>query len=183
MKRSEATRKAISEALKGRVFSAEHRKNIGLSSKGRIPANKGKPRSQETRDKIALKLKGTTAGRKNPMYGKVGARKGMKTSPETRRKQRISHIAHAEKTGQKWLGIGKNETQLLDQQEKIDNCKILRQYRIKDLGYFVDGYDPINNRVYEVYERAHDAQVQKDFERETEICNHLSCDFVILWDR
>jgi len=37
--------------------------------------------------------------------------------------------------------------------------------------------------VYEVYEKRHDRQVQHDLQRETEICNLLSCDFIIIWDR
>lgn len=81
------------------------------------------------------------------------------------------------------LATGLNETELLDKQEKLDNCKIQRTYHIEKLGYIVDGYDAENNRVYEVYEKYHDNQVQKDLERETEICNYLSCDFVIVHDR
>jgi very-short-patch-repair endonuclease len=77
---------------------------------------------------------------------------------------------------------GRNEVALLDSQEKIDNVHIIRQYPITKLGYVVDGYCPETNTVYEVYERYHNRQVQKDLGRETEICNMLSCNFHIIWD-
>lgn len=38
------------------------------------------------------------------------------------------------------------------------------------------------NTVIEYYEKKHNNKVQKDFQRETEICNYLSCDFIILWE-
>ena len=91
-------------------------------------------------------------------------------------------MAYGERTHQKWHSIGANEARMLDEQEQIDKCKIQRQYPIKELGYVVDGYCRETNTVYEVYEKYHDKQVQKDLQRETEICNFLSCDFIILWE-
>ena len=43
---SEATRKKISESLKGKTFTAEHRQKLSV-------ANKGKTRSEATRQRIA----------------------------------------------------------------------------------------------------------------------------------
>jgi len=80
------------------------------------------------------------------------------------------------------INIGKREKQILDERESTDSCKIIRQYCIETLGYTVDGYCLETNTVYEVYERYHDYQVQKDLERENEICRHLGCDFIIIWD-
>lgn len=57
------------------------------------------------------------------------------------------------------------------------------EYFISQLGYWVDGYDKEKNTVIEYYEKKHNLKVQKDFERETEICNHLRCDFIILWEK
>ena len=61
-------------------------------------------------------------------------------------------------------------------------CKKEFEYYIKELGYWVDGYDKERNTVIEYYEKYHEKQVQRDLNRETEICNHLGCDFIILWE-
>jgi len=51
------------------------------------------------------------------------------------------------------------------------------EYYIKELGYWVDGYDTINNVVYEFDEKHHKYQKEKDKIREQEIINFLKCDF------
>ena len=48
---SEETRKKISNANKGRIFTEEHRKKIGETSKGRVF-------SEESKRKMSLKRKG-----------------------------------------------------------------------------------------------------------------------------
>ena len=60
------------------------------------------------------------------------------------------------------------------------------EYHIKELGYWVDGYDIKNNVVYEFDEKHHfnkDGQLlYKDLERQNKIINHLNCNFVrIKW--
>ena len=53
---SDKTRSKMRESGKGKIFTEEHRRNIGDASKGRIPWNKGKKgmleHSEETRRKI-----------------------------------------------------------------------------------------------------------------------------------
>ena len=107
------------------------------------------------------------------------------TSDETKRKQRISAIGYLKEKykGKAICRIGKHETELLDQQEKIDNCKILRQYELENLGYKIDGYCPETNTVYEVYEKEHKYKKEKDLQRQQNIQNHLHCDFKIIWDK
>lgn len=55
---SEETRKKISETRKGKKFSEEHLRNIGLSKSGSNNPNYGKPRSEETKRKISEANKG-----------------------------------------------------------------------------------------------------------------------------
>ena len=66
---SKKTRLKMSEAALGRVFTEEHRANIGKSGKGRIPPNKGKTgvvkHSKETRQKIGIASSKTNKGRKH----------------------------------------------------------------------------------------------------------------------
>ena len=56
------------------------------------------------------------------------------------------------------------------------------EFRIKELGYWVDGYDKKKNIVIEFYERRHyklnGELKERDIEREQEIIEHLNCEFV-----
>jgi len=54
------------------------------------------------------------------------------------------------------------------------------EYHIKELGYWVDGYDRENNIVYEFDEKYHNnlKQQEKDKTREQEIINLLDCKFI-----
>lgn len=156
----------------GKKFSVETRNRISIAHQGMKKPHVGVPRSPETRKKMSL----SRMGNKNGFYGKHH-------SEETRRRLRIANIEYTQKHGGFVPSIGLHETELLDKQEKVDGVTILRQHFIRKLGYIVDGYCPETNTIYEVYEKFHDGQVQRDLDRETEICNALSCDFVILWDR
>jgi len=113
--------------------------------------------------------------------GKNNHRFGKRHSKDTLRKMRVSALLRIQNQINGCLSLGKNEKLLLDEQEKTDGVKIIRQWDT-GLGYVVDGYCPETNTIYEVYEKYHNKQVQKDLERETEICTRLSCDFIIIWD-
>lgn len=55
------------------------------------------------------------------------------------------------------------------------------EYYIKELGYWLDGYDLKNNTVYEYYEKHHftkNGLRKKDIIRENEIKNFLKCKFI-----
>lgn len=51
---------------------------------------------------------------------------------------------------------------------------------LKDVNYWVDGYDKDKNVVIEYYEKQHKYRKQKDDTRLSEIKNHLQCKFIIL---
>ncbi len=55
------------------------------------------------------------------------------------------------------------------------------EFHIKELGYWVDGYDKNNNIVYEYDEKSHFVNgelKQKDVNRQEEIVNFLGCEFI-----
>lgn len=52
------------------------------------------------------------------------------------------------------------------------------EYHIKELGYFVDGYDVEQNVVIEYDELYHKYQTDKDYTREQRIVKHLKCKFI-----
>lgn len=106
-------------------------------------------------------------------------RKGRKLTEKHKDSLREVALKKHIESGHCW-SVGKHETQLLNEQEIKDNCKIQRQFRIGK--YIADGYCPETNTVYEVYEKYHDKQVFEDLDRETAICNKLSCDFIIIWE-
>lgn len=60
------------------------------------------------------------------------------------------------------------------------------EYYIKELGYWVDGYDKENNIVYEYDEKRHfsckNKYIEKDIKRQKEITNFLKCKFIRIKD-
>ena len=58
------------------------------------------------------------------------------------------------------------------------------EFRIKSLGYWLDGYDPEKNVAIEFYEAHHKKQVEKDKARKELIIKELGCEFIELksWD-
>jgi len=164
----------------GKHLSEFAKKRISAANKARY-ADKtkhpmyGKPRSEETRIKLSVDRRGELS----PWFGK-------KHSEETKHKQRLSTLAYLEHTkGSVCPRVGCHETHLLDTQEILDGISILRQYYLQMLGYYVDGYCPSTNTVYEVYERRHlrPKVVARDTIRQQEIETHLKCNFIIIWDR
>jgi len=74
---------------------------------------------------------------------------------------------------------------LFDKISELKNVNIQHalnggEFYIKDLGYWVDGYDEKNNVVYEYYEHEHNKKIERDLIRENEIKLHLNCDFKII---
>ncbi len=54
------------------------------------------------------------------------------------------------------------------------------EYHIKELGYWVDGYEPTLNLVIEYYENWHEKQKEKDKRRKKERIEFLKCKFIEL---
>ena len=102
-------------------------------------------------------------------------------SPERNHKIKLTITKlRAEQGG--WPGMGKHEKSILDRQAQIDGCEIVRQYFVD--GFFVDGYCPETNTVYEVYEKKHlrASSIAADRDRQEKIQRALNCNFKIVWD-
>lgn len=77
VRHAESSKRLISEAMKGREFSPEHRAKLSVAGVGRkvsletcarlSAANKGKPKSLETRAKMSAKKRGEN----HPLFGKT----------------------------------------------------------------------------------------------------------------
>ena len=80
--------------------------------------------------------------------------------------------------------------ELFDNISKKENIHIQHamnggEYYIKELGYWLDGYDQINNVVYEYDEKHHFLKGklrEKDIERQKDIENFLGCNFIRIKD-
>ena len=56
------------------------------------------------------------------------------------------------------------------------------EFHIKEMGYWVDGYDSDKNVVVEYYEKAHKRTTERDARRKQEIVDHLGCEFIEIWE-
>ena len=105
-----------------------------------------------------------------------------------RRLKRIIEISENKFNGNQVIpSFNKNACAFLDEISKEKNIHIQHamnggEYYIKDLGYWLDGYDKKNNIVYEYDEKHHFDKFgnlsQNDIIRQTEIENYLKCKFI-----
>ena len=94
-KPNEETRIKLSESMKGRVFTEEHRDNIRN-------ALIGKPLSEERKEKISKSLKGKRTGKENSFYGKHHSEESRRKMSESRKGRVITeewrkHISDSNK--------------------------------------------------------------------------------------
>jgi hypothetical protein len=182
----------LSNSKKGKKLSKEHIKNLIKSHTGlkqtketiekRVLKNTGKKRTEK--QKLRLKNNSGMKGKHHTEKTKEQISKSKLNKgygEDFKEKQRTIAFNRLIKNGT-MINIGRNEKQLLDEQEIKDNCKILRCFPIKDAKCFVDGYCKETNTVYEIYEKKHLKQKEKDLIRQQKIQSFLNCKFKIIWD-
>ncbi len=150
----------------------EHNSNPGYFYKGH-KLNQNKIHSEETKHKQSL------------------SHTGKSTSPETREKQ--SQIAmkrvsthYAQKYGKFAPNYNNQACLLIEEYGKQNGYNFQHalnggEFYIKELGYWVDGYDKEKNTVIEYYEKWHNRQTEKDKQRKERIIKILKCKFIILY--
>ena len=162
-------RKNISRALKGRNITWGNKISKSLT---------GRKDSEET---IKNKSAAMT-GKNNPFYGK-------KHTAETKRKIRLTKIKYLKEK----FGHGLCPTYnpkaciIIDEYGKKYDYSFQHalnggEFYIKELGYWVDGYDKKRNVVIEYYEKHHNRPNTKikDKQRQQEIIKRLGCRFIIV---
>jgi hypothetical protein len=205
---SEETKRKISEKAKLRKrtpHSEETKQKMREKRKLQSPPTLGmklKPHTAETKLKIAQKLKGrpvsdnvkqklsvANKGRKHTDATKLKISKsntGKSPSKVARTKMRVSAINRMKRL---WGQVTPNYNPVA--------CKIIDEYGakhgynfqhaenggefyIKELGYWVDGYDREKNVVIEIDEPHHlrTMQMERDKKRQEEIIQLLQCQFI-----
>lgn len=191
VRRSAETCAKIGAASKGRKHSVETRAKMSIDRSGKNHPLFGKTHTFETKSKISMALVGRHLTPETIEKIRI-ASSNRRASPETKLKHRLIRINQISRdyfdgnqTIPNWNRIACQKIDEYGKQYGYDFQHAMNggEFFIKDLGYFVDGYDKEKNTVIEYYERYHDRQVRKDFEREIEICNYLNCDFIILWEK
>jgi len=185
--------------LKGSKLSEEHKRNIGKGRTGKkhseetrrkiSKANTGKirgPLSEEQKRKMSIARKGKKFSEEHKR--KIGiANKGKKRSEEIRRKMRLAHIKRVKNVnGQIFPAYNPKACAVIEEYGKKHGYNFRHaenggEFRIKGLGYWVDGYDAEKNVVIEYDEPAHyqnDKLKEKDIRRQQEIQEHLGCEFI-----
>jgi len=154
----------------------------------------GKKHTDETRKKLSESLKNSDKLKKlvnskeyrEKMSNKL---KNRKFSDEHKRKLRLSRIKNIKylNNGQILPNFSLIGCEILNKISTEKNIYIQHamndgEFYIKELGYWVDGYDKLNNVVYEIDESGHfdmnGELKEKDIKRQTQIENHLGCQFI-----
>lgn len=162
--------------------------------------NNGRIQSNEEKELRAIKLRGlkrsienrqrisnSKLGNKNPKFGDHSLK-----STEHKRKIRISCIEYIEnklKNAKKRMrpSFNPHACDVIDEYGKLHGYNFQHalnggEFYIKELGYWVDGYDKSQNVVIEYFENNHwhRKNKKKDIDRCKEICQYLGCNFIIL---
>ena len=167
-------------SLIGRKLTDEHKCNIGKGGLGRKHSDKtkdlmrnaaiGRPVSDEVRQKISV----SNIGRKCPH------------SKEHNRKIRLARLKWLhEHHGQVRPSYNPTACKLIEEYGKqhgynFQHAENGGEYYIKELGYWLDGYDKEKNVVIEYYEHKHrwGNKAVKDIIRKQEIIDYLKCEFI-----
>lgn len=113
---------------------------------------------------------------------------GKPHTEETKRKMRLSTLKYLkQQSGQIVPRYNRDSIRYIEEYGKANNLHFMHaenggEYFVGGLGYFLDGYDPINNVAIEFDEKHHfDANgqlKQPDIKREQQIVHLLKCKFI-----
>lgn len=188
--------KKAADGRKKIPLSEEHKIKISIGLKevwSKTPSpNIGRKRSAEARAKQSLSI----SGKNHYAYGKTyeelfGEEKAKELKETHNKKIRVTILNNINKHllngGQAQPYYNPKACEYFNQLMKENGIYIQHaenggEYHIKELGYFVDGYDEKNNVVYEFDEKRHfhcDGSYKiKDVNRQKEIEKYLNCSFV-----
>ena len=179
---SEEARRKISEhnvGMKGKTHTVEARKKMSDANVGRIF-------SDELKQKLSERH-GGMSGKVHSEESKLKMRKiklGKKDSEETKKKKRLA-VSDWMRQNSMAPNYNPNACLLIEEYGKqhgynFQHAENGGEYHVKELGYWVDGYDKEKNVVIEVDEKRHLSHKEKDLQRQQDIENLLHCTFIRL---
>lgn len=185
---SKETKDKISKILKQKYATGKLIANMSGTQKESSRAKQaksmtGKKQSEKSKIKKSISCKNSGCGYKN---------KGKKHTDDFKRKCRIRMIEKLKATHQNFHpGYNKKACEYFDKLMLKNNINIKHalnggELHLNELGYWVDGYDEVNNVIYEFDERRHydiyGNLSEKDKIKQKEIEQHLNCKFIrIKW--
>lgn len=141
---------------------------------------------EQLKCKCGKKYTWTTYCRHCPEYKKTFV--GKKHTEDTKLKMRIAALNYLEEAkGQLMPRYNKQSIPVIEAYGKKHGYKFMHaenggEYFIRELGYFLDAYDPIQNIALEVDEKHHfdnNGEIrERDLERQKQIENLLGCTFI-----
>lgn len=165
-----------SEKMKNHINSDRFKSHLTEIQKKRV----GCRHSIETKNKMSINHS-NVSGENNPFYKKKHCKK-------TKQKMRMSALNRIKNCHGEFVpSFNKNGCEYFDKLMMENKCSIQHalnggEYYIKELGYWLDGYDKENNIAYEWDEKRHfnvDGTLkQKDIDRQREIEEFLKCKFI-----
>lgn len=168
-------------AAKNKKFSEEHRKNLSK-------ANTGKTHSDEAKRKMSMSRLGRKLSDETKKKIADGNR-GKKYSSDNIKNMRLAALNRIHNNvGQMFPSYNPTACRIIEEYGKRNGYNFQHaenggEFYIKELGYWVDGYDKEKNTVIEYYEMYHHKdKEQKDLQRQQQIVEHLNCKFIILRD-
>ncbi|KKM39484.1 hypothetical protein LCGC14_1564630 [marine sediment metagenome] len=147
-------------------------------------------RTKEIRQKQSHAMKGKSSHRKgNPLLDehrkRIGeSNRGKVRTARTKRVLRAIRLRQLkERFGQVMPNYNSEACSIIEEYGKqhgynFQHAENGGEFHIKELGYWVDGYDAQQNVVIEYYENWHQKQIQKDLRRQQEIEKHMACTFI-----
>lgn len=189
------------ESKRGRKQTKDHKERNSKSHMGKEPWNKGL--TKETDKRMRKNVESNTGKIQTPEHIENARKargeiwnKGKKTgtlTPEHIRKLRLAAIKRIEENikngGQIFPNHNPEGCKLIEEYGKLYRYNFQHaenggEFHIKELGYWVDGYDKEKNVVMEIDESVHFSSggnlSKKDIERQEEIEDFLKCKFIRL---
>jgi hypothetical protein len=154
----------MSTGFKGQKHSEETRQKIASKLKGRTWSctPKGKPLSQTLKEKLS-----------QAHIGKISGFKGRRHTKESKLKIRLARIRQQQECGSK---IDEGATEFFNNLNQTQGLHIQHpNVYFSELGYFADGYDPVLHAWFEYDTKSHRPSFvkQRDVLRQTEIIEYF----------
>ncbi len=169
----------VKEKIKKIHSSHEYRKKLSQSLKGRVFSEETKKKMKGPRPSLM--------GKNNPNFGKH-----RKHTAESKRKMRIALVKRLENIFKNYgiysfPSFNPVACKIIDEYGKQNGYNFQHalnggEYHIKELGYWVDGYDKMKNVIIEIDEPHHKTErcIKKDNYRQKEIEEYMKCKFIRL---